>query len=300
MLTNWGDLLTNVPASGGTTIAPGTVANTLTVADQTARLALVYGTGTGEVQELDVVFQTSDSTLWVLLTSDPSSAGNWGPLNSFPASAITSGTLDVARIPSLGASKITSEVLALARGGFGGLTSGAIPYYNGTTGAASGLSQGANVISLTNNYFDLALARAPESSTYGIGAELGALRYQAATGGAHRDYINTTCATNTTGTGFASGLGSTAASAPLHARATTGNQLLLDYSSGVNFGISVNSSGVPTLDPSGTHLNIPAWLLLTDQTAPGSNPSGGGYLYVESGALKYRGSSGTITTLGAA
>jgi hypothetical protein len=35
-------------------------------------------------------------------------------------------------------------------------------------------------------------------------------------------------------------------------------------------------------------------------TVPSSNPSGGGIIYVESGALKYRGSSGTITTLGAA
>jgi hypothetical protein len=35
-------------------------------------------------------------------------------------------------------------------------------------------------------------------------------------------------------------------------------------------------------------------------TVPTTNPSGGGILYVESGALKYRGSSGTITTLGAA
>lgn len=32
-------------------------------------------------------------------------------------------------------------------------------------------------------------------------------------------------------------------------------------------------------------------------TAPTSNPSGGGYLYVESGALKYRGTSGTVTTI---
>lgn len=32
-------------------------------------------------------------------------------------------------------------------------------------------------------------------------------------------------------------------------------------------------------------------------TAPSTNPSGGGILYVESGALKYRGSSGTITTI---
>jgi hypothetical protein len=32
-------------------------------------------------------------------------------------------------------------------------------------------------------------------------------------------------------------------------------------------------------------------------TVPASNPSGGGVLYVENGALKYRGSSGTVTTI---
>lgn len=32
-------------------------------------------------------------------------------------------------------------------------------------------------------------------------------------------------------------------------------------------------------------------------TAPTTDPTGGGILYVESGALKFRGSSGTITTL---
>lgn len=35
-------------------------------------------------------------------------------------------------------------------------------------------------------------------------------------------------------------------------------------------------------------------------TVPASNPTGGGVLYVEAGALKYRGSSGTVTTLGPA
>ncbi|MEV5429120.1 hypothetical protein [Streptomyces sp. NPDC052701] len=39
-------------------------------------------------------------------------------------------------------------------------------------------------------------------------------------------------------------------------------------------------------------------LLLGNTTAaPSSNPTGGGYLYVEAGALKYRGSSGTVTTI---
>ena len=35
-------------------------------------------------------------------------------------------------------------------------------------------------------------------------------------------------------------------------------------------------------------------------TAPSGTPTGGGILYVESGALKYKGSSGTVTTLGVA
>jgi hypothetical protein len=32
-------------------------------------------------------------------------------------------------------------------------------------------------------------------------------------------------------------------------------------------------------------------------TVPSSNPTGGGIMYVENGALKYRGSSGTVTTI---
>lgn len=41
-------------------------------------------------------------------------------------------------------------------------------------------------------------------------------------------------------------------------------------------------------------------VFLANATAPSSNPSGGGILYVESGALKYRGSGGTITTIAVA
>ncbi len=39
---------------------------------------------------------------------------------------------------------------------------------------------------------------------------------------------------------------------------------------------------------------------LANATAPTANPTGGGVLYVEGGALKYRGSSGTVTTIAAA
>jgi hypothetical protein len=37
--------------------------------------------------------------------------------------------------------------------------------------------------------------------------------------------------------------------------------------------------------------------LVNTASAPASNPTGGGFLYVEAGALKYRGSSGTVTTI---
>ncbi|MFY7883676.1 MAG: hypothetical protein ACOVOV_02390, partial [Dolichospermum sp.] len=41
-----------------------------------------------------------------------------------------------------------------------------------------------------------------------------------------------------------------------------------------------------------------AWLYIQNRTAaPAANPVTGGYLYCESGALKYRGSSGTVTTI---
>jgi hypothetical protein len=39
---------------------------------------------------------------------------------------------------------------------------------------------------------------------------------------------------------------------------------------------------------------------IANGTAPTSSPAGMGQLYVENGALKYRGSSGTVTTIGAA
>jgi hypothetical protein len=41
-------------------------------------------------------------------------------------------------------------------------------------------------------------------------------------------------------------------------------------------------------------------IFIGNGTAPSSNPTAGGILYVEAGALKYRGSSGTVTTIAAA
>jgi hypothetical protein len=62
--------------------------------------------------------------------------------------------------------------------------------------------------------------------------------------------------------------------------------------------LSVRNSGnvgIGTADQFGGGVKVVG--LANATTAPASNPTGGGVLYVESGALKYRGSSGTVTTI---
>jgi len=56
--------------------------------------------------------------------------------------------------------------------------------------------------------------------------------------------------------------------------------------------------GFFTVDPSASHGAAGVIYIGNRSTGPTGNPSGGGILYTESGALKYRGSSGTDTTLG--
>jgi len=80
-------------------------------------------------------------------------------------------------------------------------------------------------------------------------------------------------------------------------------------SNGFNgFGIFDGSSYVLRIDSSGNvGVGVTAFgtsaakvLGLANATAPSTSPAGMGQLYVESGALKFRGSSGTITTIAAA
>ena len=64
--------------------------------------------------------------------------------------------------------------------------------------------------------------------------------------------------------------------------------------------LRVDTNGNTTLGGMTVGTSAVKVLAMANATAPASSPAGGGQLYVESGALKYRGSSGTITTLGAA
>jgi nitrogen fixation protein len=59
---------------------------------------------------------------------------------------------------------------------------------------------------------------------------------------------------------------------------------------GTNFGIGMNQAGA----------NATKTLVIGNGTAPTTSPANCGQIYVEAGALKYRGSSGTITTIAVA
>jgi hypothetical protein len=61
----------------------------------------------------------------------------------------------------------------------------------------------------------------------------------------------------------------------------------------------VNAVNVLDITPGTTPISaLNGWLQVKNSTAPGSNPTSSGYLYSESGAGKWRGSGGTITTFG--
>jgi len=62
--------------------------------------------------------------------------------------------------------------------------------------------------------------------------------------------------------------------------------------------LSMNSTPRIEIDTSGgINLSPASRIKIANTTAPADTPTSGGYLYVEAGALKYKGSSGTITIL---
>lgn len=79
--------------------------------------------------------------------------------------------------------------------------------------------------------------------------------------------------------------------------------LISDYSEALAYaalfttGNKVKGLGIGTTSFGASSINV---ISIANGTAPASSPSGVGQLYVESGALKYRGSSGTVTTIAAA
>ena len=116
-------------------------------------------------------------------------------------------------------------------------------------------------------------------------------------GGTALTYITSAGAIRTTGSIKTTALDGVAATLAIQPAATTTVGAVIRGASGQ----SANLTEWQT-NAGGTAMAVTkdSWLAIFNSTAPAANATSGGYLYVEAGALKYRGSSGTITTLGAA
>ena len=64
--------------------------------------------------------------------------------------------------------------------------------------------------------------------------------------------------------------------------------------------VALSASGGPTDSVVYSQFINTDRLLMQNGSAPSASLAGGGIIYVQAGALKYRGSSGTITTIGPA
>lgn len=87
--------------------------------------------------------------------------------------------------------------------------------------------------------------------------------------------------------------GATAENLTIHAQnatgtGATGGDLVLGAGTGTSLNGTIQFNTVNKV------------FIANTDSAPGSNPVGGGYLYVESGALKYRGTSGSVSTIAVA
>lgn len=80
----------------------------------------------------------------------------------------------------------------------------------------------------------------------------------------------------------------------------SGSKLLADLQVGGSSRFSVTSDGSISTNTTQLGSGTKVVALANATAVPTTNPTGGGVMYVEAGALKYRGSSGTITTLGVA
>jgi hypothetical protein len=80
----------------------------------------------------------------------------------------------------------------------------------------------------------------------------------------------------------------------------TGDVLVFDSNNIINIGPSGAYRIVIGPSPAGTANASAGNIMLGNTNAPVGNPAVGGFLWVQGGALKYRGSSGTVTTVAAA
>jgi hypothetical protein len=196
------------------------------------------------------------------------------------------------------AGNLTNPALTFTRSGttLTGITiqSGSTLTYGGKTIGATPTGTGNMVLSASPTFTGtLAAAAANFSGNVGVGGD----------GFAVSNYNTLSLNPGTTGS-VINWMRSGAATAQIYENATSFN---IGSAAAIPVNIVVGGSVYATFTTGGFGFGTATFgtsaanvLAIANGTAPASSPTGIGQLYVESGALKYRGSSGTVTTLGVA
>jgi hypothetical protein len=282
------DMLPIVDVSDTTMAASGTTkrisVNNILGASGTATLAAATITG-------DLTVDTS--TLKVDSTNNFVGIGTTSPAVSLDIrGASAAATLEVLRLQNTGGGANTKTRLNFyaastnygsITGGFGGSSPELIFDINTSTGSFIWNNNATEAMRLDSTGLGVFNAPVAALDVYKVA----------------NDTINRTNATFCFGqmTGLGAGLlGQQSLSAPYQFNLQASNAAnsvqfpLVLQPSGGNVGVGVSTFGTSANKVLG----------LANATAPSTSPAGMGQLYVESGALKFRGSSGTITTIAAA
>lgn len=169
-----------------------------------------------------------------------------------------------------------------------GVTSNTISYANATTGAQTvagtvSVPAQASITARSAGTVGLVIRTAASNISDYINAQDsgGTARFRVLSSG--RIFVNINDATAVAATIR----GAASQTADLQQWQNSGATVLARVTAGGNFGLNINDFGTGT--------GVVA--IANAGTVPSTNPTGGGVLYVEAGALKYRGSSGTVTTI---
>ena len=187
------------------------------------------------------------------------------------ASATISGALDAARLNVTGAT---------------------IPANGVYLGSANNLSfSAASTLGMTLNSTGLGVGVVPSAGKFevqesGTGSGIGGIFTSTVSGGGNPGVVFRTASTNRWSLSLTGSAG--AESIRFYDVNNSATRLLIDSTGNVGIGVSAFGTSAANV------------LGLANATAPSTSPAGMGQLYVEAGALKYRGSSGTVTTIAAA